>query len=53
MNDRQQQMAMPEVHIHTEAPAPSVKKDFPTEAAWAVAVTIIAATVLALVKGKK
>jgi len=49
----QKQMSTPEIHIHTEQPAPVKEKDFPTEAAWAVAVTVIAALILALVKGKK
>jgi len=49
----QQQMISPEIHIHTEQPVPVKEKHFPTEAAWAVAVTVIAALILALVKGKK
>ena len=51
--DMPQQTVSPEIHIHTEQPAVVKEKDFPTQAIWGVAVTIIAAAILIWTKGKK
>ncbi len=54
MDMPQQKIVSPEIHIHTEQPIPVKEKNFTTEMIWAVAVTIIAAAILAWVnKGKK
>jgi len=49
----QQQATSPEIHIHTEQPTVVKEKSFPTEAVWAVAVTVIAATILTWVNRSK
>jgi len=51
--DVAQQIAIPQVHIHTEQPAQVKESNLPVEIIGGVCVTIIAATILALVKGKK
>ena len=50
---QQTKIMTPIIEIHNQAPIPVKEKSFPTEAAWAVAVTIIAAAILAWLKGKK